>query len=97
MTARTDPFTRFCLLAILTLLAVIAARPLLHSSSARADTAPQYKTEIVEQGTGGKSEAAAQQVIQERTREGWQLVAATVYHRELSNAVGPVYLLVFRK
>lgn len=97
MATKTDLFTRLCIVGVLLLLTVNAGRPLVHTSAARVDNPPQYKMEVVDQGTGGKTEAAVQQVFQERTHDGWQLVAATVYHRDYPNAVGPVYVLVFRK
>lgn len=98
MTVRTDEFTRICLVAILVLLTLIAARPLLRPPVTRADAAPQYKTEIVDQGLAA-TDAAAAEMIQRRSREGWQLVAATVHWREYNSksVMGPLYLLVFRK
>lgn len=99
MTMRIDRFTRTCLVAILLLLTLIAARSLFQPPVARADAAPQYKTEIVDQGFLA-TDAAAAEMIQQRSHEGWQLVTATVYWREYNqkgHIIGPLYLLVFRK
>ncbi|MBZ5536143.1 MAG: hypothetical protein LAO31_09325 [Acidobacteriia bacterium] len=99
MTIRTDVFTRICLVTILLLLTLIAARPLVWPPVTGANVAPQYKTEIVDQGVVA-TEPAAAEMIQQRSREGWQLVAATVYWREYNtnkSVMGPLYLLVFRK
>jgi hypothetical protein len=101
MSENRDPLIRCCLVVLVLLLALIAVSPLISVPSAQAASAMKYRTEVVDEGIAGRSEKAVQQVIQERTQEGWEVVTATVYYRDQLSytpaKVGPIYVFVFRK
>ena len=101
MSENRDPFTRCCLAVLVLLLALIAVRPLISVPPAQAATVRKYRTEVIDEGIAGRSEKALQEILQECTQEGWEVVTATVYYRDQSSytpaRVGPIYIIVFRK
>jgi hypothetical protein len=95
MNHRPDQFTRACLVTIILLLGIIAGQQFWRLESVRAQSAPSYKTEIIDDGPDSASRV--DKIVQDRAREGWQLVSSTVYFYNYPNKAGPLYLLVFRK
>lgn len=88
--------------AIFVLLLACSAKLFLDRREVRAAAPAQYVTETVDQGAGGRSEAAADKVIRQRAQEGWEVVSVSVYFHDVpSNAypvgAGPMYFIVFRK
>lgn len=95
MNQRPDQFTRACLMTIILLLAILAGQQLWRSESVRAQSSQSYKTEIID--AGPESASQVDKIVQDRAREGWQFVTATVYFYNYPNKAGPLYVLVFRK
>jgi hypothetical protein len=95
MDRKPDQFMRACLIAIILLLSIIAARQFSPADSVRAQSTQSYKTEIIDDGAGSASRV--DKVVQDRAREGRQLISTTVYFYNYQNKAGPLYLLVFRK
>jgi len=95
MSQTSDRFTRACLIAIILLLAIIAGQQFSRIESVRAQSNQSYKTEIVDDGPDSASRV--DKVVQDRAREGWQLVTTTVYFYNYPNKAGPLFLLIFRK
>lgn len=89
-----DIFTRVCLVGILVVLLLTASRQVQPVKAVYAQSPAVYRTDIVNE------DSQVQNVLTERSREGWRLVTLTAYYNSApvgSAGVGPHYLLVFEK